>query len=133
VVEFVDIFPTVVDLANLLLPPGLSGRSLKPLLQDPGRPWDHPAFTQILRPADQRLPAPVMGRSVRTERWRYTEWNGGSEGVELYDHEADPGEFKNLARSPTGESERVMAELKTKFEDKARAEPPSTPFDPKRL
>ena len=133
VVEFVDIFPTVVDLAHLPLPPGLSGRSLKPLLQDPGQPWDHPAFTQILRPADQRLPQPVMGRSVRMERWRYTEWNGGSAGVELYDHEADPQEFHNLAKSPTAETVRVMAELRGKFKDKARAEPPSTPFDPKRL
>jgi hypothetical protein len=34
---------------------------------------------------------------VRTERWRYSEWNGGSKGVELYDHDSDPGEWQNLA------------------------------------
>ncbi|MBK8314791.1 MAG: DUF4976 domain-containing protein [Acidobacteria bacterium] len=39
-----------------------------------------------------------MGRSVRTERWRYTEWDGGERGVELYDHQNDAGEYHNLAR-----------------------------------
>jgi len=39
-----------------------------------------------------------MGYSVRTERWRYTEWNGGAAGAELYDHDADPREYRNLAK-----------------------------------
>ena len=38
-----------------------------------------------------------MGRSVRTERWRYNEWDEGKKGVELYDHQNDPGEFTNVA------------------------------------
>jgi uncharacterized sulfatase len=38
-----------------------------------------------------------MGRSVRTERWRYTEWDDGKKGIELYDHDADPREHRNLA------------------------------------
>jgi uncharacterized sulfatase len=42
----------------------------------------------------------VMGRSVRTERWRYTEWDDGKKGVELYDHERDPHEWINLAADP---------------------------------
>jgi arylsulfatase A-like enzyme len=41
-----------------------------------------------------------MGRSVRTERWRYTEWDEGRAGSELYDHRADPGEHRNLAGNP---------------------------------
>ena len=41
-----------------------------------------------------------MGRSVRTERWRYTEWDRGRKGVELYDHDTDPGEYANLAADP---------------------------------
>ena len=39
-----------------------------------------------------------MGRSVRTERWRYTEWDEGKEGIELYDHDRDPHEYTNLAQ-----------------------------------
>jgi hypothetical protein len=39
----------------------------------------------------------VLGESVRTERWRYTEWDGGKVAAELYDHDADPGECHNLA------------------------------------
>jgi uncharacterized sulfatase len=42
----------------------------------------------------------VLGKSVRTERWRYTEWDGGKQGAELYDHERDPGEYRNLAGDP---------------------------------
>jgi iduronate 2-sulfatase len=41
-----------------------------------------------------------MGRSVRSERYRYTEWDEGREGSELYDHENDPHEFRNLAADP---------------------------------
>jgi arylsulfatase A-like enzyme len=41
-----------------------------------------------------------MGRSVRTERWRYTEWDDGKRGSELYDHAADPHEYRNLADDP---------------------------------
>jgi arylsulfatase A-like enzyme len=40
------------------------------------------------------------GYSLRTDRYRYTEWDGGKQGVELYDHENDPHEFTNLAKDP---------------------------------
>jgi uncharacterized sulfatase len=42
----------------------------------------------------------ISGRSVRTKRWRYTEWDGGRAGAELYDHDRDPGEHHNLAQDP---------------------------------
>jgi iduronate 2-sulfatase len=97
VVEFLDLFPTLATLAGLTPPVGLHGRSLVPLLTDPRTPWDHPAVTQVRRGA---APETFMGYSLRTERWRYTEWDGGVRGTELYDAEADPGELHNVAAAP---------------------------------
>ena len=133
VVEFVDLYPTLAEAAGLPVPLDLEGRSLVPLLQDPLAEWKGSAVTQILRPADERLSTPVMGRSVRTERWRYTEWNGGKDGVELYDHAADPGAFQNLAIDPTPEVQTMIETLRPLLEKKARGLPPTTPFDPDRL
>lgn len=133
VVEFVDLYPTLAEAAGLEVPGGLDGRSLVPLLLDPLAAWEGGAVTQILRPADDRLSAPVMGRSLRTERWRYTEWNEGEAGRELYDHAADPGEFENLALDPTPENKRVIEQLRPLLEVKARGQAPKTPFDPTRL
>jgi len=92
-VEFVDLYPTLAELAGLTPPGNLAGKSLKPLLENPSAAWDKPAFTQVWR-------GKFAGHSVRTERWRYTEWDGGKEGVELYDQDNDPHEFANLATDP---------------------------------
>ena len=127
-VEFIDIYPTVAAIAGLAVPAGIGGRSLVPLLADPGRTWDHAAFTQILRPGNG---TPVMGRSVRTARWRYTEWAGGEAGAELYDHDADQQEFTNLAARPEWAATR--AQLRELFRGRARADVPFGLFDPKRL
>lgn len=90
-VEFVDIYPTLVELCGLEMPPGLEGRSLVPLLNNPAATWDKPAFTLVAR-------EDWLGRSVRTERWSYTEWDFGRRGTELYDLQADPRESHNLAK-----------------------------------
>jgi uncharacterized sulfatase len=89
-VELVDLFPTLSDLAGLRSPPGLEGRSFRPLLADPGRPWKTAARSVVSR-------GTLLGRTVRTEHHRYTEWDGGRQGVELYDHRHDPAEIHNLA------------------------------------
>ena len=133
VVEFIDLYPTLVEAAGLPMPADLDGRSLVPLLRDPLSAWDGRAITQILRPADDRLASPVMGRSVRTERWRFTEWNGGEAGRELYDHSSDPGEFHNLALDPGPVEVNLMKTLRAAFENRANAGPPLTPVEPSRL
>ncbi len=131
VVEFVDIYPTVAERCGLTPPSGLTGRSLQPLLADPAAKWDGCAITQILRPADSRLPQPVMGRSIRTERWRYTEWNEGRAGRELYDHDSDPHEFRNLATSPA--HAETVRDMGARLAPYARGLPPTTTFAPTRL
>lgn len=114
VVELLDLYPTLMDLCNLKPPVGLAGKSLKPLLDDPQQPWKSVAFTQV-----QRLePRKFMGRSVRTERWRYTEWDDGNEGVELYDHDKDPKELVNLAKD--ARHARIIKELKALLENSKR-------------
>lgn len=89
-VELVDLYPTLIDLAGLPHYSRNEGSSLVPLLKRPAdRNWNKPAYSQV-----------EGGRSVRTERWRYTEWQGGQKGRELYDHRNDPGEKRNLADDP---------------------------------
>jgi uncharacterized sulfatase len=90
-VELLDIYPTLTDLCNLPKPNHVMGTSLKPLMLDPTQKWDRPAYTQIVRTQGN-----VMGRTVRTEKWRYTEWGDGKNGVELYDLTKDPKEQNNL-------------------------------------
>jgi len=97
--ELIDLYPTLVDLAGFQVPAGLEGKSLKPLLEDPNLPWKAGAFTQVTRGGAKKGGA-YMGRSVRTEKYRYTEWDDGKKGRELYDHDADPREHKNLALAP---------------------------------
>jgi len=135
IVEFVDLYPTMIDLAKLPHPAGtkLAGRSLRPLLEDPIASWDGSAITQILRPADDRLARPVMGCSIRTHRWRYTEWGEGSEGMELYDHASDPNEFHNLALEPDEAASAAIAKLRAELRAKASGKVPTTPFNPPRL
>lgn len=86
-VSLVDLFPTLVDLCALPKCEGLDGISLKPLLINTSHKLEREGV--ITTRAGKH-------HSVRTERWRYIRYSDGSE--ELYDHENDPNEWKNLAR-----------------------------------
>lgn len=105
VVELLDLYPTLADLAGVTPPAGLDGASLRPLLDDPAAPWGRAAFTQVQRGG-------FPGYSVRTERWRYIVWDDGAKGAQLYDHENDPQELRNLAGNPAhAKTEAEMAAL----------------------
>jgi uncharacterized sulfatase len=91
-VDLTDVYPTLADLAGIPAPAGLEGTSLRPLLDDAGGPGK-PAVMSF-----RRSEAPRLGRSLRTEGYRFTEWPDGSR--ELYDLASDPGEGVNLAADP---------------------------------
>lgn len=90
-VEFVDFYPTLVDLCGLPPAQGLEGRSIRPLLEKPDAPWDHPAYTMVAR---NNRPSKL---AVSTERYRLIENEDGKGGKELYDLQSDPHEWANLA------------------------------------
>ncbi|MFN0177402.1 MAG: sulfatase [Gemmatimonadales bacterium] len=105
-VEFVDVYPTLAELAGLEPPPHLQGVSAVPLFTNPARSWKTAAFSQFLRHGIWVGPdsLPYMGYSMRTDRYHYVTWiNWNTKGVaatELYDHVADPHETRNLATDP---------------------------------
>ncbi|HET9888591.1 MAG TPA: sulfatase [bacterium] len=82
-VEFVDLYPTLADLCGLTPPQELAGESLSALLENPFQMGKVAARSMIRRGKE------AVGQSIRTDRWRYTEWNEGALGVELYDFETD--------------------------------------------
>jgi len=104
-VEFVDIYPTLSELAGLPLPKHLEGVSFKPLLDDPTRPWKQAAFSQYPRNAGKSGAGQLMGYSMRTERYRLTVWvardnHSKIDAIELYDGTHDPQENTNIAKDP---------------------------------
>ena len=106
-VEFVDIYPALAEICGLSEPQGVEGISFRPLLDEPDRPWKTAAFSQYpraLKGNRHRGRGDIMGYAIRTDRFRYVEWRDSKSGAitarELYDHESDPGEMKNLADRP---------------------------------
>jgi iduronate 2-sulfatase len=103
-VQAIDFYPTLAELCGLPLPAPVDGRSLVPLLKKPSARWNHPAYTIW---SEDGLT--LHGVSVRTEKWRYAEFQGGAGGAMLIDPKADPYETKNLADNP--KYKKVRAEL----------------------
>lgn len=110
-VEFADIYPTLVEVCRLPQPPGLEGHSFAPLLDDPRRAWKAAAFSQY--PRNAREIGPLMGYAIRTERYRYVEWRTREANSvvarELYDYQTDPHEDRNVADDPA--HQEVVAQL----------------------
>jgi arylsulfatase A-like enzyme len=109
--EFVDIYPSLCRICGLSAPEGLEGTSFAPLLSNPNRPWKTAAFSQYPRAQG------VMGYTMRTDAWRYTEWRSREGEVlarELYDHLKDPDENINLAAvaEHSATVERLAAHLR---------------------
>jgi arylsulfatase A-like enzyme len=97
-VSFIDIYPTLIELCGLPEREELDGKSFVPLLQNPDAKWDKPVLTTYGK----------GNHAIRTERWRYIHYFDGTE--ELYDHQKDPEEWKNLAEVP--KYRNVIKELK---------------------
>jgi uncharacterized sulfatase len=111
-VEFLDIYPTIADLCGFrAAPKNLHGVSLRLLLENPSRQWDRPAITQVRRGNPAKW---VFGYSLRTERYRYTMWDEGRQGEELYDYQTDPRELKNLAKDSS--AEELKAKLRARLD-----------------
>jgi len=107
--QLLDIFPTFCEATGVASPPSLEGHSLVSLARDPQAAWSHPAYTVCRN-------GPAVGQSLRNERWRYSEFTGGSGGAVLFDHDNDPHEMTNLASDPkykdtVAEMKRLLARL----------------------
>ena len=97
-VSLIDIYPTLLNFAQIEIPAYSDGTDLKDLLANPGLNHEIPALT-------------TWGRgnySLRTSKWRYTRYFDGSE--ELYNHETDQNEWENLAEN--NQFEQIKNELK---------------------
>ena len=167
-VELVDVFPTLLDLCSLPIPDEttsiadditryqiLEGTTLLPLLEDSQQPWKSAAFSQYQRnisykpsydsnPLSVAGPGKGVGYSIRTDRYRYTEWwlTIGDYGafnatstqpqydpdasrvvaseasfVELYDYQNDPGETENLAYTQAAAHAALISELQALLHD----------------
>jgi len=132
-VSHVDLFPTLAELCGIKPPSNIQGQSLVSMLKDPnviGRGW---AITQVVRGGGPRRQAAgpaaaggnrFFGYSLRTPRWRYTEWDAGQKGRELYDHDADPHEISNLADKP--DHAATVAELSQQLQAAAKSTFPAS-------
>ncbi len=122
-VEFLDIYPTLCNLAGLPRPAHLQGVSLVSAMRDASVIPHEAAISQMSPGANKDG---VMGWTLRTPRYRYIEWRradlstdtpritGQTESIELYDYETDPLERENLAAKP--EHAAVLTEQKDLFD-----------------
>jgi len=99
-VELLDIYPTLAELTHAVAPSGVEGQSLVALMQGKSGAKHAPANTMVFH-YDVARRTDVLGRTVIAQDWRYTEWDGGREGRELYVRTDDPGEYRNRVADAT--------------------------------
>ena len=107
ITELIDLYPTLADLSGLTAPRRLQGKSMLPLLKNPkSDDWKKELAFTISRSG---------GESIRTPQWRFTHWDHGKGGLELYDLKNDPGEFNNLAQDAkyAGQLEKMKRQLES--------------------
>ncbi len=122
-VQLLDMYPTLADLCGLKnVPNDLQGNNLRPLLTNPQAEWNKSAYSMLVRTWNPMLQymkkgERVTGRSIRTERYRYAEWDEGAKGGELYDYKTDPNENNNLYNNPKYKKlqKQLQAELYSKY------------------
>ena len=130
-VELIDIYPTLLELCGLPHQKHLRGKSLVTLWSNP----DHQPRKTALTVAWSRAASmhkevrgkKILGHSIRTARYRYTEWKGGQFGRELYDYQTDPQEFTNLAEKPEHEElvkqmQQLLQEAKSQSQQEVKLE-----------
>ena len=110
-VEFVDLYPTVADICGLKIPHEVAGVSLRSVLMSPEAIVKNAAFTLVTRGPK------LYGQSVRTTRWRFTKWSDNQ--IELYDHDRDPEEFRDVS----GEYPEIVKQLSTQLQTIGRPQP----------
>ncbi len=121
-VETVDIYPTLCELAGLDKPAGLDGMSFAPVLKDPAKGKTKEAVFHVY-PRSPRGMGEILGRAVRTERYRLVEWKKPGAApetaiLELYDYQQDPLETRNLATAQPEAVARLRAILARQPEGK---------------
>jgi iduronate 2-sulfatase len=118
--EMVDIYPTIAELASVDKPSHVMGQSLVPVLNDTKQSLHEEAFSVTVSRSQSlgKRGSAAKGYSIRTPRYRYTMWDEGESGEELYDYEKDPEEFTNLARDPAQREllEKMKALMQKKLE-----------------
>lgn len=137
-VGLIDLYPTLAAMCGVKAPANLQGQNLAPILKDTkqmGRGW---VLSQVVRGGGfKRAGASaargddgkrIFGYSLRTPRWRYTEWDAGKEGHELYDHDTDPKELTNLADK--ADHAATVAELSAQIREAAKASFPKSGVTP---
>jgi len=123
-VQLLDVYPTLVDLAGFKAPTGLEGRSLTSLLRNSNETRHAYSLVYHYDVAGKR---DVAGRTVIGAQWRYTEWDGGTAGRELYWRPDDPDEYRNRANDPALADTRRTAEALLRAAPTPKSAPANRP------